>query len=101
MLVVTSSSPEVTDLLGPDLGVDLMRWAGKRRSRDLKDRQRRRVLTERLSYAGYQWNKRWERKSAGSAGKQSREKGSRVHNERMNDNDPSERVKCCGAVERL
>ena len=44
VLVVTSRSPEVSDLLGADLGVDLMRGTRQWRSRDLENRQGRSIL---------------------------------------------------------
>lgn len=53
VLVVTSGSPEVTNLLGLDASVDRMRRASQRRSRDLKDGQRRSILCQRLSHT---WN---------------------------------------------
>lgn len=37
VLVVPSRSPEVTDLLGLELGVDLMGWAVKSGSRNLEN----------------------------------------------------------------
>jgi hypothetical protein len=40
VFVVTSSSPEISDLLGLDARVDLMRRTFEWGSRNLKDRQR-------------------------------------------------------------
>jgi len=49
VLVVTCRSPEVSDLLGTDLGVHRVRWALQRRSRNLENGQRWSVLGKRLS----------------------------------------------------
>ena len=51
VLVVTSCGPEIPNLLGAKLGVDRVRWAVKRRSWDLQDRQGRRIVGKRLSDA--------------------------------------------------
>lgn len=48
MLVITSTSPEVANLLGLDVG-DFERGAIQRRSRKLENRQGRSVVSKRLS----------------------------------------------------
>jgi hypothetical protein len=49
VLVVTSRSPEVSDLLGAKLRINLMRWAFQWRSGDLEDGQGWSIVGERLS----------------------------------------------------
>ena len=49
VLVITCTGPEVSDLLGTDLGVHRVRWALQRRSRNLENGQRWSVLGKRLS----------------------------------------------------
>jgi hypothetical protein len=49
VLVVTSRSPKVSDLLGAKLRVDLVRWALQWRSWDLEDGQGWSIVGERLS----------------------------------------------------
>jgi hypothetical protein len=51
MLVITSTSPEVSNLLGLDVG-DLERGAIQRRSGKLENRQGRSVVSKRLSHPG-------------------------------------------------
>jgi hypothetical protein len=58
VLVITSTSPEISNLLRLDI-LHLERGAIKRRSRNLKDRQRRSKIVEWLSHA---WDGRDQRR---------------------------------------
>lgn len=60
--LITSSSPEVTNLLGLDI-TRSERRALKRRGWDLQDRQRRSICCQRLRYSRNAGNERRERKA--------------------------------------
>lgn len=66
MLVVACSGPDVADLLGLDV-LDGERDAGKGRSGQLEDRQRDRVVGERLGHPGNLWDKRRKTESERAA----------------------------------
>ena len=54
--VVSSTSPEVANLLRLNLGIDLKWWAVHRRGRDLENRQGRSIGRKRLRDSGNRRN---------------------------------------------
>lgn len=87
MLVVTSASPEVSNLLRPDVGISREGRAIQRRRRKLEDRQRDGIFSQRFRDTGDLGDQRRKRQRRGYTS-QGPEKGS--SSERMHD-DRSEK----------
>lgn len=81
MLVVASSSPEVPNLLGPDLRVHLVRRALQWRGRNLENGERWSIVRKRLSDARDAWNQWREGKRTCCASKQRTQNSIGEHDE--------------------
>lgn len=85
MHVVTSTSPEVSDLLRLDVAVGIVRRAVKRRRWKLQDGKRWCVASKRLRHSRNGGNERRQRESRGRNGQKSRKggKSETVHDLRL------------------